>query len=113
MTDLTLNETTLNKALMKSGRHTLYFLRIEGKDANMPAFISNTGTFNTADIIIDAGELDEFNEDFESNWDYRQRAERIAQNWMTKHEAKSVKLFGVRCGKETKLLITYTQNGEA
>ena len=51
-------------------------------------------------------------ENFESNWDYRHRAERIAANWITKHGAKSVKLYQIGRGQPKKLVHTYTRTLE-
>ena len=92
-TDLTLTDRALRQAQQEvekaTGRIAIYSLRIEGGTHAA----STLGKLNLADIIIDAGNHDEFGENFESNWDYRLRAYRIAENWITKHGAKSVKLF--------------------
>lgn len=99
MKDFILSDTALQTAQQESNRYALYFLRIEG----------GTGAFNKADIIVDAGEADESSEKFESNWEYRQRADRMAINWIERHRAKTVKLFVLRSGRDKKLLKTFNR----
>lgn len=116
MTNLLLTDETLRQAQQEvertTGRIAIYSLRIEADNTDRPALISQTGSFNLADVIIDAGSNDEFGENFESNWDYRHRAERIAANWITKHGAKSVKLYQIGRGQPKKLVHTYTRTLE-
>ena len=104
MTDITLTDRALRQAQKESGRIAIYSLRIEGGQ-----HCAGSLAFNLADIIIDAGSSDEFGEKFESNFDYRLRAKRNAKDWITKHGAKSVKLFYIRRGHPKKLIKTYVQ----